>query len=147
MGEAVPHGGDHARALGRAQHGDGEVRSLEAQDGIADGHRHHRGQHGRHREGGQPRPAVIAHEDGAGIGADSVEGDVAERGVAGEAADDVPGEGEDDVHHGEQGERAEVDAQTRRQEREDDADRDQEGEVTHVLATRHRVALSLLSRP
>jgi GAF domain-containing protein len=74
--------------------------------------------------------AVIAIENAR-------EGHVAERRVAGEAADDVPGEREHDVHHREEHERAEVHGQDRRQQCEGDPARAQDGEVPDVLAPGH----------
>src|SRR4030095_11384466 len=82
-----------------AQHGNGEEGAAQAQDGIGDRGRQHRTgksaddqakrQQQRHRQGGEP---FLDQAGGGGAKAD--EGRMAEAGIAREAAQDGPGDGE-----------------------------------------------------
>ena len=78
-------------ALRHAEGGDGEVMAPEAQNGQADEGGVGRPDCHRHRNGRPEPPSGVDHEDGDGVAAEAEEDDVAEAGVAGEPADDVPG--------------------------------------------------------
>ena len=96
-GDLVPVEQDDADDLAEAQRDDGQVVAAQAQDGKAQHDAEARGEQAGQRQAGPEAQPEGLREQGVGVGADGVEGDVAEVEQAGEADHDVQAPAEHDV--------------------------------------------------
>ena len=105
VGEGVPVDQHEADDLAEGEGDDGEVVAAQPQHREAEDHAPAGGEDAGERQADPERPAEMLGKQGVGIGADRVEGDVAEIEQAGEADDDVEAPAE---HHIGEDQRAEV---------------------------------------
>ena len=130
-GDLVPVQQHDPDDLAEAQRDDGQIVAAQPQHRKAQHHAEARGQQPGQRQAGPEAEAEGLREQGVGIGADGVEGDVAEIEQAGEADDDVQAPAEHDVDQHGGGDVDHV-AVGERQERQDEG----EHEAGRTPATR-----------
>ncbi len=93
----LPVDDDEADDLAEGERHDGEIVAAQAQHGEAEQHAPERGEDAGERQADPERPAEIGGEQRVGIGADRIEGDVAEIEQAGEPDHDVQAPAQHDI--------------------------------------------------
>ena len=92
-GEARPAIRDLAQRGGDGHSGDGEIVSLETQNGQANEDGEDHGGHRTDEQGREETQPQPDHAQSGAIGSNAEKGHIAERGVAGVAADEIPADG------------------------------------------------------